>query len=69
MICFEATKVAKSGAVSRYQAIAGLLENVMKSELHLLQQVNIVNTLRTGLVNCLNARSRGLTFRHRASCI
>ena len=26
-------------------------------------------TLRTGLLNCLNARSRGLTFRHRASCI
>jgi len=29
----------------------------------------IFNTLRTGLLNCLNARSRGLTFRHRASCI
>ena len=28
-----------------------------------------VNTLRTGLLNCLNARSRGLTFRYRASCI
>ena len=28
-----------------------------------------VNTLRTGLLNCLNARSRGLNFRHRASCI
>ena len=28
-----------------------------------------VNTLRTGLLNCLNARSRGLTFRQRASCI
>ena len=27
------------------------------------------NTLRTGLLNCLNARSRGLTFRHCASCI
>ena len=27
------------------------------------------NTLRTGLLNCLNAHSRGLTFRHRASCI
>ena len=26
-------------------------------------------TMRTGLLNCLNARSRGLTFRHRASCI
>ena len=29
----------------------------------------ILNTFRTGLLNCLNARSRGLTFRHRASCI
>jgi len=28
-----------------------------------------LNTLRTGLLNCLNARSRGLTFRHRAICI
>ena len=28
-----------------------------------------VNTFRTGLLNCLNARSQGLTFRHRASCI
>ena len=28
-----------------------------------------LNTLRTGLLNCLNALSRGLNFRHRASCI
>ena len=28
-----------------------------------------LNTLKTGLLNCLNARSRGLTLRHRASCI
>ena len=28
-----------------------------------------LNTLRTGLLNCLNARSRDLIFRHRASCI
>ena len=28
-----------------------------------------VNTLRTRLLNCLNARSRGLTSRHSASCI
>ena len=31
--------------------------------------VKSFNTLRTGLLNCLNARSWGLTFRHRASCI
>ena len=30
---------------------------------------DVLNTLRTGLLNCLNARSRGLTFRDRASCI
>jgi len=29
----------------------------------------VLNTLRMGLLNCLNAHSRGLTFRHRASCI
>ena len=29
----------------------------------------LLNTLRAGLLNRLNARSRGLTFRHRASCI
>jgi len=28
-----------------------------------------INTLRTGLLNCLNARSQGLIFRHRASSI
>ena len=28
-----------------------------------------LTTLRTGPLNCLNARSRRLTFRHRASCI
>ena len=29
----------------------------------------VIITLRTGLLNCLNARSWGLTFRHRVSCI
>jgi len=28
-----------------------------------------INTLRTRLLNCLNVRSRSLTFRHRAPCI
>ena len=28
-----------------------------------------LNTSRTGLLNCLNARSRGINFRHRASSI
>ena len=35
----------------------------------ILSNLLFINTLRTGLLNCLNARSRGLTFRHRASCI
>jgi len=38
------------------------------NELGVRKQYHI-NTLRTGLLNCLNARSRGLTFSHRASCI
>ena len=37
--------------------------------LHSCAPYHPFNTLRTGLLNCLNARSRGLTFRHRASCI
>ena len=32
-------------------------------------KLTLLNTLRTGLLICLNARSRGLTFRHRASYI
>ena len=31
------------------------------------EETVVINTLRTGFLNCLNARSRGLTFRHRAS--
>ena len=37
--------------------------------LHKEMLFNSFNTLRTELLNCLNARSRVLTFRHRASCI
>jgi hypothetical protein len=36
---------------------------------HILPSHHFINTLRAGLLNCLNARSRGLSFRHRASCI
>ena len=42
-----------------------------QSQIHLKRSVSghtCINTLRTGLLNCLNARSRGLNFRHRASC-
>ena len=35
----------------------------------IVEYTPILNTVRTGLLNCLNARSRGLSFRHRASCI
>jgi len=37
--------------------------------MHKGEVVPVLNTLRTGLLNCLNARSRGLIFRHRASSI
>ena len=33
------------------------------------RECTFINTLRTGLLNCLNACSRGLTFRHCACCI
>ena len=36
---------------------------------HVQKRNKYINTLRTGLLNCLNARSRGLNFRHRASSI
>ena len=39
------------------------------SEPAALKTLISLNTLRKGHLNCLNARSRGLTFRHRASCI
>ena len=47
---------------------------VMKFHLMLLFSDSVLyhkifNTLRTELLNCLNARSRGLNFRQRASCI
>ena len=35
----------------------------------IVEKPDSINTLRTGLLNSLNARSRGLTFRHRASRI
>ena len=37
-ICFEATKVPTSGAVSRYRKTARLFENVLKIEVRVLQQ-------------------------------
>ena len=46
-----------------------LRERASMLRIHTLSQLFLLNTLRTGLLNCLNARSRGLTFRHRASCI
>ena len=42
--------------------------NYKRQQLCLLPY-HLLNTLRTGLLNCLNARSRGLIFRHRASCL
>ena len=44
-------------------------QHFVLSTCFLFSRYSAVNTLRTGLLICLNARSRGLTFRHRASCI
>ena len=55
---------------SRYEVLR--IPNLCTAEYWLLKEsarTLLFNTLRTGLLNCLNARSRGLTFRHRASCI
>ena len=46
----------------------GYSDRIVKLATRLGMSSAKVNTLRTGLLNCLNARSRGLTFRHRASC-
>ena len=53
----------KTSQVRRYCYVYGLILSRGGMRLPWL------NTLRTGLLNCLNARSRGLTFRHRASCV
>ena len=61
----------ESGAVTAMQWGGGgnivrrAVTNIKLSEI----QKGCVNTLRTGLLNCLNTRSQGLTFRHHASCI
>ena len=48
----------------------GIKENLEKCSRNcLLERLREIYTLRTGLLNCLNARSRVLTFRHRTSCI
>ena len=49
-------RVCKTGELYIEASIAGICGDTF-------------NTMRTGLLNCLNARSRGLNFRHRASCI
>ena len=40
------------------------LTNLTKQFPKKKKKITIINTLRTGLLNCLNARSRGLIFRH-----
>ena len=69
----------KDGKCTETAAISSVNEDAYEGKLVLkvtnLSQVAVgcskfsLNTLRTGLLNCLNARSRGLTFRHRASSI
>ena len=45
------------------------LQNTTSCFVHFPVWYFCLNTLRTELLNCLNARSRGLIFRHRAFCI
>jgi len=51
-------------------AFVGLLNLFHVRIIQYMYHTNLLlNTLRTGILNCLNARSRGLNFRHRASSI
>ena len=63
VLCFEClrSQFFQLIAAEEYKTV-----QVHKTLQHGLQHFN---TLRMGLLNCLNARSRGLTFRYRASCI
>ena len=56
--------------INRYQRLLGTFALLLvKKQCTNTRIVPNFNILRTGLLNCLNARSRGLNFRHRASCI
>ena len=59
--------ILKETSNGQYLRVCGM-NNIQLTHFK-LQVHSVVNTLRTGLLNCLNARSRGLNFRHRASCI
>ena len=61
--CWGAAVTSHDGISGKKDAITDTLQLVEE------QFASSVNKLRTGLLNCLNARSRGLNFRHRASCI
>ena len=61
-VCVMVRDVAASDVIHLLLAAALHRQNITSS-------YGYSNTLRTGLLNCLNARSRGLTCRHRASCI
>ena len=54
--------------IRRDHAYRKIKKNMKMRWLHRKKSLRL-KTLRTGLLNCLNARSRGLTFRHRAYCI
>jgi len=70
--CFALSKHQEpNNSTSRSSAIAPSEHEILHIALCYSTGLSLMcfNTLRTGLLNCLNARSRGLTFRHRASCI
>ena len=58
-----------AGGVGTVWAVHSCSATVISHRCALSFGAAVINTLRMGLLNCLNARSRGLTFRHRASCI
>ena len=62
-------RIESSETRSRVHRRAGGAGCCHTEELSRLLVLPELNTLRTGLLNRLNARSRGLTFRHRASRI
>ena len=66
-VCFQSCYVIKFESDSQTVVCSAPKIKINFVLLQMLSQH--LNTLRTGLLNCLNARSRGLTFRHRASCI
>ena len=68
LLYFLTVRITSNDRMTGEPSIIRDLEEIRGDLIAVLRHCYL-NTLRTGLLNCLNARSRGLTFRHRASCI